>query len=140
MSAARIQNVYVVANDVARSGDFYARALGLSQKFADGGRWIQLGDGKNNFAISSPEEAARQGPGATVVFETDDGEGCLSGILDLGGKHIATRDMGDHGRVLTFTDPDGNLFQVLSRPAATTILSAATEPASRTGKEEGRSK
>ena len=37
-------------------------------------------------------------------------------IERLGGRHLASRDMGAHGSVATFADPEGNLFQLRVRP------------------------
>jgi hypothetical protein len=33
-----------------------------------------------------------------------------------GGRHLSSRDMGSHGGVATFADPENNLFQLHVRP------------------------
>lgn len=113
----KIQNVYFVAEDVAATADFY-QALGLGLKFRDGERWAQFGAGGTNFSISSREEApeeAAQTSGAVVVFEVDDIEAACAAVEAGGGTLGGRRDMGDHGKTVTFTDPAGNVCQLFQR-------------------------
>jgi predicted enzyme related to lactoylglutathione lyase len=55
-----------------------------------------------------------------IVFDAADLASVAARIERLGGRHLASRDMGAHGSVATFADPEGNLFQlhVRSGPSA----------------------
>lgn len=112
-----MQNVYLVAHDVGRVADFWQRALGLSVRFRDADRWVQLQAGDQAFAIASLAEGVPGQVGAVPVFEVDDLQAQAAAIVEQGGRVLSTRDMGDHGRVLTFSDPDGNVAQLLRRAA-----------------------
>lgn len=115
MSVSRLQNVYVVGRDVERLAAFYQAALGLEQRFADGERWVQLKAGEDPFAIASVGEGVDGQVGALSVFEVDDLDTHAAAIAEFGGQVLDVRDMGSHGRVLTFRDPEGNVAQLLSR-------------------------
>jgi predicted enzyme related to lactoylglutathione lyase len=104
-----------VAQDVERAAEFWQGALGLSVRFSDADRWVQLKAGENPFAIASPSEGIPDQVGAVPVFETDDLEAHAAAIEEHGGRVLSERDMGSHGRVLTFSDPDGNVAQLLTR-------------------------
>ncbi|HET9903504.1 MAG TPA: VOC family protein [Xanthobacteraceae bacterium] len=113
----RIQNVYYVTDDMTETVAFYRDALGLKLKFQDGARWAQLDAGGANFSLSSLEEAAKGATGATVVFEVTDLDEMATRIAAAGGEILGTRDMGSHGRALTFRDPVGNVAQLFERAA-----------------------
>ena len=51
----------------------------------------------------------------TVVFEVDDIEAVSGALEAAGGEILGIRDMGDHGKTLSFRDPDGNLVQLYQR-------------------------
>ena len=116
MTVIAVQNVYVVAGDMDRAAHFYAHALGLTEKFRDGARWTQYKVGSGNFSLASAEEAGRgAATGATPVFETDTLEETIAAVEQAGGRIVASRDMGSHGRTATCADPDGNIFQLFAR-------------------------
>ena len=115
MTVSRLQNVHVVARDVELAADFWQRALGLSLQFSDGDRWIQLKAGEDGFAIASVAEGVAKQAGAVPVFETDDLESHAATIESCGGQVLSMRDMGGHGCVLTFSDPEGNIGQLFAR-------------------------
>ena len=117
MAVKKLQNAYYVTRDMDRAVAFYRDALGLGLKFQDGARWAQFDAGGVNFSISSPEEAAATAAGATVIFEVDDLETAREGLAAHGAEVLDTRDMGGHGRSLTFRDPDGNIVQLFQRAA-----------------------
>lgn len=116
MSIIRLQNVHIVARDLGRLAEFWQCALGLTFRFRDADRWVQLKAGDSPFAIASPAEGVAAQAGAVPVYEVDDLESHGEAITEHGGRVISIRDMGDHGRVLTFSDPDGNVAQLLARP------------------------
>ena len=117
MAVRKLQNAYYVTRDMDRAVAFYRDALGLSLSFQDGARWTQMKAGDVNFSLASPDEAADGATGAVVIFEVDDLDASAAAIEAGGGSVLATRDMGDHGRALTFRDPDGNLVQLFQRAA-----------------------
>ena len=114
----KIQNIFYVARRMDQAETFYRDALGLSPKFRDGDRWAQFDAGGANFALSSPDEAPDGAQGAVVVFEVDSIEDASKRIEEAGGSTGDKRDMGSHGRTLTFTDPEGNLCQLFERANA----------------------
>ncbi len=117
MAVKRLQNAYYVTRDMERAVRFYQAALGLSLKFQDGSRWAQFDAGGVNFSLSSPEEAAPGTQGAVVILEVDDLDAAAAELEAAGAAIEGRRDMGSHGRTLTFRDPDGNLVQLFQRVA-----------------------
>ena len=115
MTVEKLQNTYYVTSDMERSVGFYRDALGLDMVFQDGEKWTQFKAGGVNFAMASKEEAPKGALGATVVFEVDDIEAVSGALEAAGGEILGTRDMGDHGKALSFRDPDGNLVQLYQR-------------------------
>jgi predicted enzyme related to lactoylglutathione lyase len=120
MTVLRLQNVYVAATDVGRLTDFWQQALGLPVRFRDADRWVQLQAGTQGFAIACRAEGVPDQQGAVPVFEVDDLQAQAASITALGGRVLATRDMGSHGIVLTFSDPEGNVAQLFSRASTPT--------------------
>lgn len=118
METATIGGVYVVVQDMDRAQRFYEAALGLTTKFRDRSSWCQFDTGKVSFSLSSPDEAATNAVGAVALFKSSDPESVREQVKNAGGHFVASRDMGSHGAVLTFADPDRNLFQVLIPNAA----------------------
>lgn len=118
MTIKRIQNVYLVADDMDAMVRFYEQALGLPIKFRDGTRWTQFNVGGSNLSLSSREEAGAEAKGGTVVFETDDLAALRAKVEQGGGKVLRERDMGSHGKTVTCVDPAGNLFQLFERAAS----------------------
>lgn len=117
MPIQRIQSVYTVVRDMDRAQAFYQQALDLPLSFRDGAAWCQFKVGTTNVALSSPAEAAAGAQGSVIVFETTEADAVAERIARLGGRQVARRDMGSHGMVLTFTDPENNPFQLFV-PAA----------------------
>ena len=115
MPVLRLQNTYFVASDVQRTTDFWQRALGLSVRFRDANRWVQLQAAAQGFAIASRAEGVPNQVGAVPVFEVDDLAAQAAAITEFGGQILSTRDMGSHGSVITFSDPAGNTAQLFSR-------------------------
>ena len=115
MTVEKLQNAYYVTADMDRAVAFYRDTLGLDLAFQDGARWTQFKAGGINFALSSMDEAPEGAVGATVVFEVPDIAAAAAAIEAGGGEVLGERDMGDHGKTLTFRDPDGNLLQLYQR-------------------------
>jgi predicted enzyme related to lactoylglutathione lyase len=115
MTVKKLQNAYYVTTNMDRAVAFYGDVLGLPTKFRDGTNWTQFDAGGVNFSVSSPQEAAAGATGAVVIFEVDDIDAMRQRLSDAGADILDSRDMGDHGRSLTFRDPDGNLAQLFQR-------------------------
>jgi predicted enzyme related to lactoylglutathione lyase len=115
VAVKKLQNAYYVTRDMERAVGFYRDALGLSLKFQDGAKWAQFDAGGVNFSLSAPEEAAPAAAGAVVIFEVDDLNAARTRLTANGATVMDSRDMGSHGRSLTFRDPDGNVVQLFQR-------------------------
>ncbi|WP_158816628.1 VOC family protein [Methylocapsa sp. S129] len=120
MSINRIQSVYTVVRDMDRLQAFYETALGLPLAFRDRDAWLQFKIGQTAFALSSLVEGAVGARGGVVVFETAEPTSLAERIVQLGGRRLGDRDMGAHGRVMTFADPEDNRFQLYARADAAT--------------------
>ena len=112
MPLGGIRSVYTVANDMDLMQAFYAEALELPLAFRDRDNWCQFKVGQLAFALSSSSEAATGARGSVVVFGATDVAVLAQRIERLGGLHLSSRDMGSHGSVATFADPENNLFQI----------------------------
>lgn len=110
-----ISSIYLVGRDPAELSEFYAAALDLPKKFADPGRWHQMNAGNVAFAIASAEEAAPLAQSPVIVFDVSDFEVAHDRILKAGGTFLGARDMGTHGVVRTYRDPEGNSFQTFTK-------------------------
>lgn len=119
MGVQKIQSVYTVVNDMEVLQAFYSQVLGLQPKFRDKDRWTQFSVAHTNFALSSAEEAVPGAAGSVIVFEAAGLDGIRESVEGAGGKFVGERDMGSHGKVLTFTDPEGHPFQVFSKSTPT---------------------
>jgi predicted enzyme related to lactoylglutathione lyase len=107
-----LRNAYTVANDIDLMQAFYAEALELPLAFRDRDNWCQFKLGQLAFALSSPFEAATGARGSVVVFSATEMAALAKRIERLGGLHLSSRDMGSHGSVATFADPENNLSQI----------------------------
>jgi predicted enzyme related to lactoylglutathione lyase len=107
-----VGSVYTVAHDMDRMQAFYQGALGLPLAFRDHDNWCQFKAGPVSFALSSSSEAAQGARGSVIVFDAIDVAAMAERIARLGGRHLSSRDMGPHGSVATFADPENNLFQL----------------------------
>jgi predicted enzyme related to lactoylglutathione lyase len=112
MPPSAVRSAYTVVRDMDLMQAFYGGALELPLAFRDQSRWCQFKAGLFPFALSSPAEAAAGARGSVIVFDAADIGPFTQRIARLGGRHLAIRDMGAHGRVATFADPEDNLFQL----------------------------
>ena len=113
-----VRSVYTVASDMDLMRTFYEEALELPLAFRDRDNWCQFKAGPVPFALSSPSEAAQGARGSVIVFDATDVDALALRIERLGGRHLSSRDMGSHGSVATFADPENNLFQLHVRPGS----------------------
>jgi predicted enzyme related to lactoylglutathione lyase len=116
MPLSAIRSVYTVAQNMDLMHAFYEGALELPLAFRDHDKWCQFKAGPLSFALSSPSEAAPDARGSMIVFDAVDVALLTQRIERLGGRYLSRRDMGSHGRVATFSDPENNLLQLHVRP------------------------
>src|SRR3984957_9956874 len=119
MPFSAIRSVYTVANDMDLMRAFYEEALELPLAFRDRDQWCQFKAEQVSFALGSPSEAAKGARGSVIVFDANDVAVFVQRLERLGGRHLSNRDMGSHGSVATFSDPENNLFQLHVRPGGT---------------------
>jgi len=110
----KIRSCYVVCARPETLVPFYQALLSTPPYFNDGDKWIQFPAETGRFAISSREEAATAECSTVMVLEVADLAGAERQITALGGKVLSTRDMGAHGRTVTFADPAGNVCQLFA--------------------------
>ena len=117
MAEVDMQSVYIVAKDIGRLSEFYIAALNMPVQFRDANKWTQFRLQRTAFALSSAEEAAQGAVGAVPVFQIagDVRAEVEQKILAAGGLLLGQRDMGTHGFVATYKDPEDNIFQVFSK-------------------------
>jgi predicted enzyme related to lactoylglutathione lyase len=115
MPLSSIRSVYTVAGNMDLMQAFYEEALELPLAFRDRDNWCQFKAGQVSFALSSHSEAAKGARGSIIVFDAIDLAAFVPRIERLGGRHLSSRDMGAHGSVATFADPENNLFQLHAR-------------------------
>jgi predicted enzyme related to lactoylglutathione lyase len=118
MSVGAVRSVYTVASDMDLMHAFYEGALELPLAFRDRDNWCQFKAGQIPFALSSRFEAAQGARGSVIVFDATDLAPFARRIERLGGRHLSSRDMGPHGSVATFADPENICFNCTSGPAA----------------------
>jgi predicted enzyme related to lactoylglutathione lyase len=112
MPLGAIRTAYTVARDMDLLQAFYTGALELPLSFRDRDNWCQFKAGPVSFALSSPSEAAQGARGSVIVFDATDVAAVAQRIERFGGRLLSSRDMGSHGSVATFADPENNLFQL----------------------------
>jgi predicted enzyme related to lactoylglutathione lyase len=112
MPVSAIRSLCTVVYDMDLMQAFYQGALELPLGFRDRGNWSQFKTGQISFALSAASEAAQGARGSVIVFDVVDVTAFAQRIERLGGRHLSSRDMGSHGSVATFADPENNLFQL----------------------------
>ena len=117
MAVLRLQNLSLPARDMERAAAFWSDVMGADLRFRDGGHWAQFSLAGQNLALAGSRETAPGQNGPAPVFEVDDLDAFSVTIEAGGGAGLETRDMGDHGRVVSCRDPEGNIFQLFQRPA-----------------------
>ncbi|WP_375778121.1 VOC family protein [Bradyrhizobium sp. ma5] len=114
----KLKHVYLTAVEPEELAGFY-EALGLTIRFADRGKWIQFAGEKAALCVASPAESVSEpSRNAVLVFEVDDLEFALDRARAQGAEVLGDiRDMGAHGRVAHFKDPQHNTIQLFQAAA-----------------------
>jgi len=118
MAIKKVHSVYTVVRNMDALEAFYTQLLGVAPRFRDGDRWTQFSLDNTQFALSSTEEAAAGATGCVVVFQAETTAGVPEAVRQAGGTFVSERDMGPHGVVQTFSDPEGRPFQVFAKPSS----------------------
>lgn len=119
----------IYVQDVARSVDFYERALGLTRRFiTPDASYAELETGGTALAFAShaqarshlgaefqPSDPARPPLGFEVAFETSDVQAAYQLAVAAGATPIAAPNAKPHGQVVAYVrDPDGVLVELAS--------------------------
>lgn|GEM_PF-543212 len=114
----KLKHVYLTAVEPEELAGFY-EALGLTIRFADRGKWIQFAGEKAALCVASPAESVSEpSRNAVLVFEVDNLELALGRARAQGAEMLdEVRDMGAHGRVAHFKDPQRNTIQLFQAAA-----------------------
>ncbi|MDQ3926261.1 MAG: VOC family protein [Actinomycetota bacterium] len=114
-----VANVWVPVEDVERALDFYQNTLGFSLIKRDG-PWAEVDASGLNIGLNGREpEGAQSSGGPVITFQPD--AGLEATIEDLKGKGVefpAGISEHDWGRVVTFTDSEGNDLQLYEPPSS----------------------
>src|SRR3954469_9539725 len=115
---ATVKTVYQITTRMDDAIAFYGELLGMRLQFRDGDKWAQFDAGGTHLALSSPDEAAKGATGTVVVLEVDNLEEVRKMLEGVGCSVTPIRDMGEHGRVMSSHDPDGNVLQIFEKKPA----------------------
>lgn len=114
MGITAIQLFSLPVSDQDRARDFYVGVLGFELvndvQMGPGMRWVQVRPPGALTSITLVTWFDTMAPGAVrgTVLETDDLEGEIARLADLGVAVDGDIQVAPWGRFVTFTDPDGN--------------------------------
>ena len=111
----RLGHIEVFVTDPMRAKAFYEDVLGFEVETVQGGQFVWLKNGPSSVLLRPKRQAAdaatyQQSPSAMVLY-TDDLDAT---VADLESKGLEFRGTDGSPGCLTFTDPDGNWFQLVS--------------------------
>jgi predicted enzyme related to lactoylglutathione lyase len=117
-ATVKLKHVYLTASEPEVLAGFY-EALGMTIRFADRGRWVQFAGDKAALCVAGPAESVSEpSRNAVLVFEVDDLDIALERARAQGAEVFCeVRDMGAHGRVAHFRDPQHNTIQLFQAAA-----------------------
>ena len=117
----RLDLVFYWVSDMGRSIEFYRDVLGLRVLRRDGDNWAELEAGGRRLALHGVGEGqAVPVGGATAVFAVADLDGAKAALSARGVRSTHDGDVEGYARFSSFSDPDGNPFQLIeyARPQA----------------------
>lgn len=110
---------WFVASDLKRTKKFFTETLGMKLHTDDEQfKWIELGSESEAscFGVAEYDEKCLMKPGqnAIITLSVDNIEEAREELLKKGVKIIGEiEEVPGHVKMQTFTDPDGNLFQLI---------------------------
>ena len=111
----RLGHIEVFVTDPMRSKDFYESVLGFTVDTVQGGKFVWLTMGKSTVLLrpARRRQAADsyQEAGSAMVLYCDDLSAMRARLEEAGLEFRGTDGSPD---CLTFTDPDGNWFQLVN--------------------------
>jgi catechol 2,3-dioxygenase-like lactoylglutathione lyase family enzyme len=114
MALGSLDHVYYWVSDMDRAVRFYREVVGLRLVRRDGDNWAELDAGPVRVALHGTKEGApAETGGAAVAFRVEDLDDTR---VSLGAHDVAFVHEGEvegYGRFALFTDPDGNLIEVI---------------------------
>lgn len=110
----RLDLVFYWVSDMDRAVHFYRDVLGLTLLRQDGGNWAELEAGGHRFALHGVGEGQSVPTGgATAVFSVPDLDGAKVALSARGMTSTHDGDVEGYARFSSFSDPDGNTFQLI---------------------------
>lgn len=117
-----IETISIPVSNQEKSKEFYVSKLGFEVIFEaeapDGGKWIQLGiaDDTTSITLVSGAMHAKAGSIKGTIIGTDD---IGNDIERLRNKGVEVEDVQDfpHGKISSFSDPDGNQWVLRQAPS-----------------------
>ena len=114
----RLGRIIVFTPDVDRLAEFYSSVFSLEMMPGGDPSWRELNAGGCSIAFHRIDESSNVRDGwLKLVFSSDDVVGTRSRLLDLGVEMSEVVTFGDI-ELCDGKDPDGNTFQISSRPTA----------------------
>jgi predicted enzyme related to lactoylglutathione lyase len=117
----RLDLVFYWVSDMDRAVSFYRDLLGLTLLRRDGNNWAELEAGGRRLALHGVAEGQTVPVGgATAVFSVPDLDGAKTALSARGVQATHDGDVEGYARFSSFSDPDGNPFQLIEyvRPQA----------------------
>ena len=113
-----VATVWLPVTDMQRAVGFYADTLGLEVSEQQD-EWAELKVGGLRIGLNARDEETAGGDGGAVVAFRPDDE-LEKAVEELGAKGVQFNGgISDHpwGRIVNFSDPDGNALQLFTPPA-----------------------
>ena len=117
----RLDLVFYWVADMTRAVAFYRDVLGLTLIRQDGDNWAELEAGGRRLALHGTGEGQSvPAGGATAVFAVADLDRAKAALSKRGVSSTHDGDVEGYARFSSFSDPDGNPFQLIeyARPQA----------------------
>ena len=130
---AKITQATLVVKNQAEALEFYTKKLGFTKKmefsYPNGTRWVTVSPRGQDMQLAlwqagwpdatGVSSSWRAGQGAPIVLNVDDCRGAYEELKSKGVEFRQEAHEAPYGVVAFFSDPDGNLFEILQPPNVT---------------------
>lgn len=130
---AKIAQVTLVVKNQAEALEFYTKKVGFVKKMEfsnpNGTRWVTVGPRGQEMQLALwqsgwPDDTGiskswRAGQGTPIVLSVDDCRGSYEELKSKGVEFKLEAREVPYGMAAFFSDPDGNLFEILQPPSIT---------------------